>query len=90
MAHHLNQIVLTAITNIFTFFLLGGRKDITSTNLYIIDGFIKQVLTMPKQCKRTHKLGEASRGRKDKNPVNLWPYKTELPILAEMDKPNIT
>ena len=85
MAHHLCQIVITAITNIFNFFSLGGRKDITSTILYTINGFIKQVLTMPKQCKRTPKLGETSRGRKDK-PVNPWPCKTELPILAEMDK----
>ena len=41
---------------------------------------------MAKKHKRTPKLGETSKGKKNKNPVNLWPYKTELPIVAEMDK----
>ena len=86
MAHHLHQIVITAITYIFNFFSLGGSKDINSTILYTIDGFNKKVLTMPKQHKKPPKLGETNRGRKVKNLVKPWPYKTELPILAEMDK----
>ena len=41
---------------------------------------------MLRQHKKLPNVGESSRGKETKYPVNLWPYKTELPILTESEK----